>query len=462
MNNIIKLINNEITYQEEKIKSISIKLRDLKHVYDSLIPNKNKRDIIKTNKLVDKNTFDEFIEILAFYNNVLFNKLMQANKELDKYQKKDYNTNVFSYKVTLMDKSQLITNSLSLEKESKKMMEIFMLSLKYIVDFYESLENEKEQKKDMKKKAEYALKNIKSNLPLTSRDINTITLLIEKEDVLDKEELFNELNNYIESRKITERKKETNQPKKEEQKTYIDDKKQIIVQKKVKSKNPIIDNYLTTIRAFYDNKDAIIEFLNAISYDDDIENIINEMLLNIDPVKEKTLYDTISGYMLKMNQDEFNDDKISKEEHVNVLFYDFINNTDKMIDMIDKNIPKEEYKHLLKALELIKKDGAVSNRTMIFCLNKIYKLRVNKIRVTFKRLNHNTYIILGIFRKNNQQGSEIIAKTKLRNDRLSRYEKSIIESINIPEVWNNYLDINDEIYENIKNKIKIDKISKLK
>ena len=137
-----------------------------------------------------------------------------------------------------------------------------------------------------------------------------------------------------------------------------------------------------------------------------------------------------------------------------------MNNPDKMISIIDKNIPKEDYKSLLKAMELLKKDGAVANRTTTVLLKKIYKLRVDKVRVTFKRLNHNTYIVLGIFRKKDQHGSEVIAKTKSRNDKLSRYEKSIIESADIPEIWNSYLEINEEIYTNVIEKIKLDKNNK--
>lgn len=453
MDNIIKLLDKEILKEEEKIKSLSIKLRDIKHVYDALIPNKNKRNIIKVEKLKDQDTFYEFIDILAYYNKVLYDKLAEIIKEINVCGNNGlshFNDSRILNNVTLMDKMNKISQMAQKEEElNKKMHDVMIASFNYIVRFYESLEKEKEEKKTLKKKAEYALKNIKKNFPLTSQDINTITLLIEKEEDFDKEELFNSLNNYIDLKKSNIIKIKTETSLSQEKKNYVDDKDVIVMEEKSDKTNPIVSNYLTTIRTFNGNLKAINEFLNAISYNDAIEDIISQMLLEIDYNKERELYDVISNYMIQINVDEFKEDELLEEERVNVLFYDFFNNADKMIDIIDKNIPKEDYKALLKALEQIKKNGAVANRTTTVLLKKIYKLRVGKIRVTFKRLNHNTYIILGIFRKNNQHGSYIISKTKSRADKLSRYENSIIESINIPEIWDSYLKINEEIYDNI-------------
>lgn len=462
MDNIIKLLEKEILKQDEKIKSLSIKLMDIKHVYDALIPNKNKRNIIKAEKLKDQDTFYEFIEILAYYNKVLYAKLAEIINEINACENNDLsycNGSGMLNDVTFMDRMEKISQIAHKKKElNKKMQNIMAVSFNYIARFYESLEKEKEEKKTLKNKAEYALKNIKKNFSLTSQDINTITLLIEKEEDFDKEELFNELNNYIHLKRCNIIKAKTETPSRKEQKNYVDDKDVIITEEKEDKTNPVVSNYLTTIRAFNDNLNAINEFLNAISYNDDIEDIISEMLLQIDLNEEKKLHDTISNYLVQITYDEFKEDKLAEYEQVNVLFYDFLNNTSKIVNMIDKNIPKEDYKALLKALEQIKKDGAVANRTTTVLLKKIYKLRVGKIRVTFKRLNHNTYIILGVFRKNNQHGSYIISKTKSRADKLSRYEKSIIESINIPDIWNSYLKINEEIYEGIIEQLKTDKL----
>lgn len=462
MDNIIKLLEKEILKEDEKIKSLSIKLMDIKHVYDALIPNKNKRNIIKAEKLKDQDTFYEFIEILAYYNKVLYGKLAEIINEINACENNDLsycNDSGMLNDVTFMDRMEKISQIAHKKKElNKKMQNIMAVSFNYIARFYESLEKEKEEKKTLKKKAEYALKNIKKNFSLTSQDINTITLLIEKEEDFDKEELFNSLNNYIHLKRCNIIKAKTETPSRKEKKNYVDDKDVIITEEKEDKTNPVVSNYLTTIRAFNDNLNAINEFLNAISYNDDIEDIISEMLLQIDLNEEKKLHDTISNYLVQITYDEFKEDKLAEDEQVNVLFYDFLNNTSKIVNMIDKNIPKEDYKALLKALEQIKKDGAVANRTTTVLLKKIYKLRVGKIRVTFKRLNHNTYIILGVFRKNNQHGSYIISKTKSRADKLSRYEKSIIESINIPDIWNSYLKINEEIYEGIIEQLKMDKL----
>lgn len=466
MDNIIKLLNKEIIKEEEIIKSLSVKQRDIKHIYASLIPNKNKRSVIKLQKLNDEETFYEFINILAYYNSVLCEKLAEVSKRANEYEENNltyYKKNKNLNNVTLMNKINNISKAVQEEEEiNRQMRDIMTLSLNFIVEFYEGIEKEKEEKKSLKKRAEYAFRNIRNNLTLTLADINTITLLIEKEEHLDKEALFNELNSYIESKKSIQTKKPAKESITSENKKYVDDNKQVITIEPQIKKNPIILNYLTTIRAFGDNKKAIEEFLNAISYNDDIDNIISEILLEIDCDKESNLYGVVSNYMVQMADDEFKDDKLLGDEQVNILFYDFINNPDKMINIIDKKIPNEDYKALLKAMELLKKDGAASNRTTTVLLKKIYKLRVDKVRVTFKRLNHNTYIILGIFRKRNQHGSEVIAKTKSRDDKLLMYEKSLIESANIPEIWNSYLEINEEIYKNVIEKIKMDKNNKHK
>lgn len=464
MDNIINLLNIEISLEQEIVKSLSVELRNIKHIYDCLIPNKNKKDIISTEKLRQQDIFYEFMGILSSYNTTLYDELIKIGKKIINNRKDSLSQDSFFLplnSITHDDKikplSQMVKQNVKIYLDVRTLL---FFSANYMVEFYENLENEKETKKDLKKRAEYALRNIKNNLPLTTKDINTITLLIQQQENMDKEELFSELNGYIDSKKSAQIKTEENVTLKEKSKSYVDDEKQVITEKKQDKKNPIIRNYLITIRSFNYDTNAINEFLNAISYNDDIEDIISEMLLEINPDEEAKLYEVISNYLTQITCDEFKEDEIKEDEEVNVLFYDFTNNSNKMIDIIDKEIPKEDYKSILKALELIKKDGATSNRTRTVSLKKIYKLRVGKIRVTFKRLNHNTYIILGIFRKKNQSGSEIIAKTKARNDKFSMYEKSILSSFNVPEIGDKYLRINEEIYENIKNKLKLDKDNK--
>ena len=454
MSNITEILNKEILNAEEEIKALSDELRVLKHVYDALVPNKKKKDVLKTDRLKDQETFYEFIELLSIYNKVLYNKLADTNSDFKKIEKKFLNFHESLELNTVLNKSELF---LQYKEINERMRKILSLGFNYIADLYESLEQEKEEKKEHKKRFLYALRKINDNESLSFSDVNIITLLIEKQEVIKKETLLNELNTYIESKKSGKTKVKDENQAEEKKKNYIDDKKNITIKEQKDKKNPIILNYLATIRSFGNDKGAINEFLNAVSYNDNIEDIISEILLEIDSSKEQELYNVVSDYLIKISNDEFEEDKIIKDEQINLLFYDFMNNPDKMINIIDKKIPKDEYKDLLKALELIKKDGAASNRSTIVMLSKIYKLRVDKIRVTFKRLNHNTYIILGIFRKKDQRGAQVIVKTKSRNDILSRYEKSIIESFDIPDIWNSYLEVNEKIYKNIIEKIKLDK-----
>ena len=105
-------------------------------------------------------------------------------------------------------------------------------------------------------------------------------------------------------------------------------------------------------------------------------------------------------------------------------------------------------------MEQIKFDGAINNRKNIVRIRKVFKLRVNNIRVTFKRISKNVYIVLGIYRKKDNHGAQIIFSTERRNNHLLRDEKQIAEVIKISELWDSYLEKNDEIEEKIFNLLK--------
>ena len=55
-------------------------------------------------------------------------------------------------------------------------------------------------------------------------------------------------------------------------------------------------------------------------------------------------------------------------------------------DCIKSDIPDEYYDDIYKGLNLIKENGAEGKRQNIVRRKKIFKLRVNSIRITYKRL----------------------------------------------------------------------------
>ena len=160
MDDIIKILNKEVLTTEEEIRALSVELRNLKHVYDALIPNKKKTNIIKTDKLKDQETFYEFIELLSIYNKVLYNKLANTNNDIKKIEKKFLHYHESLEWNMALKKSDLF---LQYKEINEKMRNILSLGFNYIVDLYESLEQEKEEKKEHKKRALYALKKIKHN-----------------------------------------------------------------------------------------------------------------------------------------------------------------------------------------------------------------------------------------------------------------------------------------------------------
>ena len=102
---------------------------------------------------------------------------------------------------------------------------------------------------------------------------------------------------------------------------------------------------------------------------------------------------------------------------------------------------------------MIKTGNDKGKSKRITSIKKVLKLRYKDIRVTYKRLSNNVIIILGIFCKKDNKGYDVIDVTRKRNKELVKYENNIIDSINISELWNEYLKENSNIEEEILNSL---------
>lgn len=464
--NLILFLKECINDRLEEIKSISVKINDIRLVYDILIPNKNKRDVIKVERIKDRASFYKFIELIAKYNIILYNKIIALDNEIKESERKKLsslqNTNLpiiisktqmRQYNVQELQKIQLEENRIK-----KSIEQLLSYSFTFIVNLYESLESNKEKQKEIMKNCGYALKNINSKLVLNARDISVITNMINESSKQEEEKelLFKELNDYI-----IETKKEKN--------IAIPDTKELLNDLPIVYKDDSVNNsyeikeeinyynYLITIKSF-DNNDDIKTFLESIKFSCNInkivQNVIN-MLGNSKRDIELKVY--LQNYLSNFVSDEEKNESI--ESNNIILYHGFLENKNRILSDITKSgIPKEYYGDVLAAITMIKQGDTKGKISRIDSIRKVLKLRYKDIRITYKKLSNNIYVILGVFCKKDNKGYEVINKTRKRDKTLSTQEKNIINAISISDLWNEYIKENsfmeDEIIHHLSSWVK--------
>lgn len=464
--NLILFLKECINDRLEEIKSISVKINDIRPVYDILIPNKNKRDVIKAERIKDRDSFYKFIELIAKYNIILYNKIIALDNEIKESERKKLsslqNTNLpiiisktqmRQYNVQELQKIQLEENRIR-----KSIEQLLSYSFTFIVNLYESLESNKEKQKEIMKNCGYVLKNINSKLVLNARDISVITNMINESSKQEEEKelLFNELNDYI-----IKTKKEKN--------IAIPDTKELLNDLPIVYKDDSVNNsyeikeeinyynYLITIKSF-DNNDDIKTFLESIKFSCNInkivQNVIN-MLGNSKRDIELKVY--LQNYLSNFVSDEEKNESI--ESNNIILYHGFLENKNRILSDITKSgIPKEYYGDVLAAINMIKQGDTKGKTARIDSIRKVLKLRYKDIRITYKKLSNNIYVVLGVFCKKDNKGYEVINKTRKRDKTLSTQEKNIINAISISDLWNEYIKENifmeDEIIHHLSSWVK--------
>lgn len=76
-------------------------------------------------------------------------------------------------------------------------------------------------------------------------------------------------------------------------------------------------------------------------------------------------------------------------------------------------------------------------------------MRQNDIRVTVKKLNHNTYVILGIYCKKMNRDRLLVKDTLRRSNNLDIY----LNNDKINYLWDSYYKLNEELESNIIEKL---------
>lgn len=478
--NLTYLIKTEILKYDNIIKDLNKKLLMYKPVYDILKPKGKKfseENILRLT--LDDRLLNMLMQIMEQSNTIAIEKMIENKMLYEKHNKqieKDLRTyglskeaifsdefmNNIKLRSTLNPRLKQVYDKLVIMKQRD--IELFELNEKIVfyicntmIDMYEEVNEEKQRIKDEKKYIEYALKNYQSNNNLTPRDKSIIAELIDNVlDLDEKKKLSNEFSTYLSKFNSKPNEKKVSVTKEEPKPivSYVDDDFYDAEINKEDEEDFIYNNYLIAIKSL-DNYNDINTFLNSIKYDCDIRKILMKLMnLLTSAPEDKLLKDYLNEYLSFLEDEE----KETKKDENHIFYYGFLNKKNRILtDILKGDIPKEYYGDVLKGITMIKFDGAKNKRKTITRIRKVFKLRINDIRITYKKLSDNIYIILGIFCKKDHRGYDVINTTLKRNSDLIGFEKSIISAGMIQEIWDEYLSINDVFEKELEETLKVNK-----
>ena len=265
-----------------------------------------------------------------------------------------------------------------------------------------------------------------------------------------KEELSQILSDYNKQFENINKKEEIIKPKKYVDKEVtleidFDDLKDDIPEK-------LYENYILSINQIKSYKDAKVLF-DSLCYAYDINEFLNNVLLNAN--------DDVKEYIIRYLSEIEKEEQINENECENIiLFNGFLNNKNIIKDDLKRHgISEDYYIDIKKGVLMILENGAIGKRENIKKVPKVLKLRINDIRIAFKRLDSNVYIILGIYVKKESKGNNIIESIIRRNKELIDEEENIINGINNAILRQKIIEANnlyyDELIKILDSKVKI-------
>ena len=476
---LIDIINKKMLYNDEEINEISKELLIYKNIYEKLKPKgkKFKKENI-INLFNNPSLLNELINLTEKSNTVLIKILLKNKTLLEEHNKKtDEALKSFrltkqiifsdSFLISLKNRANFNPNLiivynklLEMKKNDEKLFQInediVLYTCNFIIEKYESLLINKELLKENKKHLKYAKQNILSNNKLSVRDIICITNLINEENIekQEKEELLNLLDEYIiNNSNIDEKVVKIAKEKKEKLDIKYVDSNDFIIQDEEIRVNEVYYNYYITLKSLSSYNDVSM-FLYSVKYDSNFKIIIENVISLLSEDKQDVLLKQfLINYLSNYEKENIIYDK--EIEDNTILYYDFLKERNIIYSDITKgNIPKEYYNDIIQGLDMIKSGNVRNKASSIRRIKKVKKIRVNDIRITYKNISNNIYVILGIFCKKDNKGYDIISKTENRNNDLSVNEKSIIEAIKLDYLWDEYLSINSDFEKQIKSILK--------
>ena len=461
MNEVFKIIDEYKEKLENLISEVNKEIRTYKDVYFALKPkgkafkeenvlNLTKKPLLreKLTSMVIKTDVDEIL------------KLIYNKKELDSYNRKtEKNLKRYGLSKEIIYSDKFINNTKGrVHKELLEMRrrdaELFNQNQKIVmyicdvaINMFEDLEKKKEYYKSILKGLSYAKENIKKEEPFNNMASNSLDYVLNDLEENKKIELVSFIQRYNkfleEKRKNLIIKAEPNKEIDEENKviTFTDYNASEDEKEKLTPVMVVAKNYLDSIEKL--NEASINEFLDYISIKNNFISIISYM---ISFANDDRLRRYLEGYLeniINSNMEE----KESTEEDNKILYYGFTASKKYILKDID-NISDAYYKDILKAINRLKRCNWTGKKNLV-SLNKTFEMRQNDIRITVRKLNHNTYVILGIYCKKMNRDRNLVKDTKRRSNNLDIY----LNNDKINYLWDSYYKLNEELESNITEKL---------
>ena len=474
---IIEIIKEEIDRLDKLIKEDSKLINNNRDVYNILKPKGKDFQTINVIKLSDnKELLNKLVNLVSSSNLVAVEDMIKKKIEFDNYDK-EVNEKLISAGLTKnFIYSDAFINYVSIKsKQNKRLLkvynellemrqreielfrqneEIVMFICNTFINMYEDVINEKEKLKYDKKSLLYTIENINKKEKLSIRSLSSLEELYNVLDLEKQKKLVAFIQNY--NKKIEKEVKI-----KKESIKVLDTKEEKDIKIQYMDNEPlehVIDPLSIQAKNMLDSlngldKDMVFKMLENLSSNKNFITIINYMINFVEDYKlQSYLEEFIENYFesnIKYKEEETEDNK--------VLYYGFSLNKNFILNDIE-NISEEYYKDISKAIKKVKRCDFNSNTKSITVLKKVFEVRVNAIRITCKRIDENTYVILGIYCKKKNRDRKLIVDTYNRLKLTDSVLDNIDDVKKIDGVWSKYIEINeffdDEINIKLNSKIK--------
>lgn len=464
MNEVFKIIDEYKEKLEILIKDLNKEIREYKDVYFALKPKGKAFKEENVLNLMEKPLLGEKLTSMVIKTDVdEILKMLIDKKELDMYNKETENALkrhglskeiIYSDSFINRTKGRLHDELLEMKQREEELFNQNQKIVMYICDvainMFEDLEKKKEYYKSILKGLTYAKENIKKEElfnKMASDSLDYVLNDLEENKKIKLVSFIQKYNKCLEEKsKNLIIKAESNKEIDEENKviTFTDYNASDDEKEKLTPVMVVAKNYLDSIEKL--DKASINEFLNYISIKNNFISIISYMISfsNDDSLRkylEKYLENIINSNM---------EEKENAEEDNRILYYGFTASKKYILKDID-NISEAYYKDILKAIDKLKRCNWTGKKNLV-SLDKTFEIRQNDIRITVRKLNHNTYVILGIYCKKMNRDRLLVKDTLRRSDNLDIYLNNNI----LNECYSLNEELEDEIMIklNCKNNIK--------
>lgn len=462
MDEVFKIIDEYKEKLEILIKDLNKEIREYKDVYFALKPKGKAFKEENVLNLMEKPLLGEKLTSMVIKTDVdEILKMLIDKKELDTYNKetesalKRYGLSkeiIYSDSFINRTKGRLHDELLEMKQREEELFNQNQKIVMYICDvainMFEDLEKKKEYYKSILKGLSYAKENIKKEElfnKMASDSLDYVLNDLEENKKIKLVSFIQKYNKSVEEKRknLALKKTETNDNTTKETKiiTFTDYNASEDEREKVTPVMVVAKNYLDSIEKL--DEASLNEFLDYISIKNNFISIISYMISFSND-------DSLRKYLEKYLENIINsnvEEKESAEEDNKILYYGFTASKKYLLKDID-NISEAYYKDILKAINRLKRCNWTGKRNLTSS-NKTFEMRQNDIRVTVKKLNHNTYVILGIYCKKMNRDRLLVKDTLRRSNNLDIY----LNNDKINYLCDSYYKLNEELESNIIEKL---------